>query len=417
MTWIWIIPALVFFLTLRRPVLGVASVIVILPSYLLRTVVGGIPTTVLELSIYASTAAVAALVLSRRLTWAWVRMSRTTWWLLAGWIVAWVLATALADDRTAALGALKAWLADPLLAAALLAVTVRTPHDRLQILRALFISGTAVALAGLYQLAFARETLQEGRLSSWYAPVANYAAMYLGPILVLNIGVLLHHARTAWYAASAGVMTIALALTLSFGGYLAVAAGTIFLWWMLPHGRLKRRLLVGGIVAAVISVLVIVQTPNFRQHFDFSGRSSGSARMQIWVTSWALIRQDPWFGVGPNNFEPAYREELPKHYFPPLEWLVAQPHNLYLALWLETGLLGLAAFLALFVYHVHRAGRDFFSASRHRAAAIVSLAGLITILVHGLVDTTYFKNDLSVLFLAIALLPWLDRSRESADQN
>jgi hypothetical protein len=32
---------------------------------------------------------------------------------------------------------------------------------------------------------------------------------------------------------------------------------------------------------------------------------------------------------------------------------------------------------------------------------------LLAILVHGCLDTPYFKNDLAIEFLLIAILPWL----------
>ena len=125
------------------------------------------------------------------------------------------------------------------------------------------------------------------------------------------------------------------------------------------------------------------------------------------------MKKNPIAGIGPNNFEAAYRTELPNHYFPPLEWLVAQPHNLALALWLETGLLGLLAFSGLFVYHVVVVWRKFLTRPMERPVAITSLAALIAIMTHGLFDTPYFKNDLAPLFLLLAILPWLGQEKNS----
>ncbi len=134
-------------------------------------------------------------------------------------------------------------------------------------------------------------------------------------------------------------------------------------------------------------------------------------RTQIWVTSWALIKQHPVVGIGPNTFEPNYRAEVPKHYWPPLEWLVAQPHNLYLALWLEIGLLGLAAFVGFMVYWtrlVWRLARQ--AGPAERAIMLSALAAVLAILVHGLFDTPYFKNDLALELTLLIILPWLSRA-------
>jgi hypothetical protein len=35
------------------------------------------------------------------------------------------------------------------------------------------------------------------------------------------------------------------------------------------------------------------------------------------------------------------------------------------------------------------------------------LAAMTAILVHGLVDTPYFKNDLAMMFWLILIIPWL----------
>lgn len=407
------IAATIFLLTVWRPKLGVGAVILLWPAYLLRTELFSIPTTALELSVYATVAGTVVALLMRRLPWHWVQMTRLTWWLLGLWVLAWITATLMADDRQAALGAFKAWLLDPLAFTAVLAIVVQSTADRRFIISAAILSTFHVAIAGLAQLGWWRETLQEGRLSSYFAPVANYAAMYLGPLVALQLGLLLHRDRTSrWWWLVFAISLVALIATLSFAAYLAFATSTIFLWYLLPVGKIKKHLLVAGLVGGALAAVVIYQTPNFRQHFDFGGRSSGSVRQQIWVTSWALITQDPMFGVGPNNFEQAYRDELPKHYFPPLEWLVAQPHNLALALWLETGLLGLVAFFALLLYHFYLVWRHYVRQPSVRAVAIASLAGLVAIMVHGLFDTPYFKNDLALLFLFIAILPWLGQRQE-----
>ncbi len=405
------IALLVGLITAWRPTYSAAALILLWPVYLVRASIFGIPTTALEVALYAALVALIVRLGLRQTVWHWIRLPRDTWWLLGFWGLAWLLATFFAADREAALGALKAWWLDPLLFMGLLIVAVRTTAERRVIIQAAILSGVIVSIVGLVQLVGFRSTLQEGRLSSFFAPVANYAAMYLGPLLVTVVSLLLHGRRTPWRWVAAAIMGIAVGLTLSFGAFLAVAAGIFFSWIFLPGGTAKRRLAVFGMMIGIVGAIALSQTKNFNQHFDLTGRSSGSARQQIWVTSWALIKQHPWFGVGPNNFETAYRAELPKHYFPPLEWLVAQPHNLSLAVWLETGLLGLVV-AGWFLWHHFRVGlRQFLSAPDHRHIAIASLAGIVTMMVHGLVDTPYFKNDLVMLLGLLIVLPWLGQER------
>jgi O-antigen ligase len=115
-------------------------------------------------------------------------------------------------------------------------------------------------------------------------------------------------------------------------------------------------------------------------------------------------------GIGPGMFQDyylKYQSHFPVSY---LEWAVPEPHNLFLAFWLETGLLGLAGFIWLLAIFFKKLFL-LFKKSNYFATILIMLMGYI--LIHGLADTTYFKNDLSVVFwLAVALgisLPTVER--------
>ena len=79
------------------------------------------------------------------------------------------------------------------------------------------------------------------------------------------------------------------------------------------------------------------------------------------------------------------------------------PHNIIFNFWLEIGLAGLVAFGWLVVI--------FFKVGFQRGVTkdwltLGIMAAMVTIIVHGLVDVPYFKNDLAVLFwVMVALLP------------
>jgi O-antigen ligase len=338
-------------------------------------------------------------------------ISSLWFWLLIGWIVAWSSSAVFSIDREAAFGAVKAWLIDPLLFIGLVHLYTGTMLSRLDITKTLIVSGTIVAVYGLFQFVFDFSSLQDGRLSSFFRPVANYAAMYLGLLLLVGIAVVVFRLLSSRWLVPVGVMAIALGLSLSYGGFLAVAVGALGVWWYMPQRTARKILPVVAGALAIVFVGFLSTTENFREHFN-RDRSSGLVRTQIWVTSWSLIRQHPIVGIGPNTFEQAYRKEVPKHYFPPLEWLVAQPHNLYLALWLETGLLGLVIFLfSVSLFFQRLINGPLRDPSRH-AYALVSAVAVIAILVHGLVDTPVFKNDLAMMLPLLILLPWLSDRRQ-----
>ncbi|MEK7124040.1 MAG: hypothetical protein AAB851_04070, partial [Patescibacteria group bacterium] len=96
-------------------------------------------------------------------------------------------------------------------------------------------------------------------------------------------------------------------------------------------------------------------------------------------------------------------------YFPPyLEWAVPQPHNLFLAFWLQTGIAGFCGLiLIIFSFFKEKTaalkqnGGGLF---HHQNYNFWLAAAMSVILIHGLIDTPYFKNDLSALFWLILAL-------------
>ncbi len=404
MIWIILICAAMFLLTLWRREIGVAATLLLLPSYLLRTKLFGVPTTALELAIY-SVALACAIVTAIKKDFMWPRLPR--WFLISivVWVIAWTLSTLNSTDCQASLGAFKAWLIDPLLYGTLLLLYIRSTPQRALLLKSLVLSGTMVALAGFAQFIWWRDTLQDHRLSSFFHPVANYAAMFLAPILVVTVGAILWKILGRSWWAAVGVMFIALILTVSFGGYLSLIVGLAFLWWRWPSRRQRGMALMIAGAVFLFGVGVLSKTSYLAEKVTASDRSSSLVRTQIWRTSVEMIKDRPWFGVGPNAYENIYRETIPKLYWPPLEWLVSQPHQLFLALWLETGLLGLIIFMVFIVSWVIVLWKKTASGN---IIATIAVAAMLAILAHGFVDTPLFKNDLMILFVVMAILPFLN---------
>lgn len=407
MTWILVLTLLTTGLTLWRPKAGVAALILLWPSYLMRGTLIGIPTTALELSLYGAVGATIIHLWRHRASLR-PTLPRPWVWLFIVWSGAWILATIFAVDRTAALGALKAWWFDASLFGLLVVLVTRSEEDVRLMMKSALVSGAVVSVAGFLQLVAFRSTLQDGRLSSFFHPVANYAAMYLGPLFVLGVGVLVWHHLRGWiWWLVVGSIGVALLLTVSFAGFAAAGGGAVMIWLASPRGRWKRWFGWGTLAVALAAALILPRTHFYAEHFNSTDRSSSLVRGQIWNASWHLILKHPITGIGPNTFEPQYRKEVATLYWSPLEWLVSQPHNLYLALWLETGLLGLLAFVWFAVWWLTRTWR------LGSVLARATVIAVLTIFLHGLFDTPYFKNDLAMQFILLCLLPWLSPKKEN----
>jgi len=110
----------------------------------------------------------------------------------------------------------------------------------------------------------------------------------------------------------------------------------------------------------------------------------------IWNAAGEMLKDSPIIGIGPGTFQQVYLEYQSRFSVPYLEWAVPQPHNTFLAFYLQTGLVGFAGFILILFWLFKRA----------RADDIVFLF-LVYFLVHGMIDTLYWKNDLALIFALV----------------
>ena len=108
----------------------------------------------------------------------------------------------------------------------------------------------------------------------------------------------------------------------------------------------------------------------------------------IWQKAWQVFKQNPVIGIGPGTFQ---------DYFPLYpKWGVPQPHNLFLAFLLQAGIIGFIGFIWLILWFFRPRADQPWAGTRLLLIVIMSY-----ILINGLADTTYWKNDLSLMFWLI----------------
>lgn len=403
---IYLFLALLFALSIVRPQMAILACMAILPSYLLKLQLFGVPTTVLELSIWAVFAGSflrETFLPTSQGIWSWtkqVKDAKLFWPTILFFAVSLVSAIVAFHQQTA-LGGWKAWVFDPLLVALLL-IQFFQAKDLWKIVASIGISSAVLSGYGIYEYLILPGQLGDGRLDSVFDP-ANYHALFIGPIIILLIG-FLRELPILWrwvFSLAIAANALALIFTFSYGGYLAVLGGLVVFGFFALNSVWRKRVFWGGVVLFFSFILLASPTKKFQDLFEFQNRSSSHARVEIWKTSALIIQEQPLLGVGLNDFEYHYRQTVPRVAFPPLEWLVAQPHNLYLALLAQIGILGFLAFAWVIVRFFR-----LIKTINHTLYPIpyALMAAMITILLHGLVDTPYFKNDLSVLFWIIVAM-------------
>ena len=300
-------------------------------------------------------------------------------------LVGLVLSSAVNGAYRSGLGVIKGWFLIPMAFAFIASKEI----DYKNIFKAIYTSAFIVSAIALGYFLLGKLTF-DGRLQAFYSS-PNYLAMYLAPAIL--IGAVLFRENKKWYANSLVIMLFSLYLTFSYAAWLAVLITGVVVFVIFEKKHKQSNGLLWVLLSSMLFFLVFqIQTPKMQGLLHLQERSSASSRIMIW-TSASKIIQDNWvFGIGPNQFQNKYLEY--QKYFPPyLEWAVPEPHNLLLAFWLQAGLLGLIGFVLL----IWRWLRQILKVEDDTLAKL-SLVVIMTALVHGIFDTTYFKQDLAFIF-------------------
>ena len=296
------------------------------------------------------------------------------------------------------LGILKGWFLVPLVFVFLVRRIV--PREKIKnIFRAYYLSALGVAIISLFFLLSEHLTF-DGRLEGIFNS-PNYLAMYLAPAVIMFFFKTLETKNRALNTIS--VVSLLIVLSALYKTY-SYASWTATLISILIVSLINYKISFKKIVLslAIFFLLLFSQIHDKKLNTFFDSRSSSASRIMIWNSSKKILKDNFLFGIGPENFQNKYLAY--QKYFPPyLEWAVPHPHNVFLAFWLSGGILSLAGF----VWIIALFSKNIFSRLKHRKtlaqkyllnAAYVSLGIIFYILLHGLVDTTIFKNDLAVVF-------------------
>ena len=298
------------------------------------------------------------------------------------------------------LGILKGWFLFPIIFAVILYEEAYADKRKIgKYFLAIFYSGAALSLLGLVYWLSGNLTY-DGRLRTFFDS-PNQLAMTLAPALIIGICSLrkkrsggITMGKPVFYIVSILFIATNLYLTKSAGALFAVAATILFIFfgnnWTKKKGIQFAEIFL--IVVIIFTGLIFFQDVTVDKAVD--SRSSLASRMMIWKSALFITKDNPILGIGPGNFQNKYLEY--QKYFPPyLEWAVPEPHNIFLAFWLGTGILGLFGFLLL-IFQFFRDNKK--ALTNNRQLGTLCLAIMLYFLLHGLVDTTYWKNDSAVVF-------------------
>jgi len=295
------------------------------------------------------------------------------------------------------LGILKSWFILPLVFVYLLFTILENENDLEKVLLSLYFSVTSVAIISLFYKVFNFVTF-DNRLSAFYLS-PNQLAMYLAPGVLIGFYFLTKpfqkNPQLIKFLTSFSLAIILLALfyTYSYATWIALCLSLLITYFL--YFPKKQFFFISIITLSLLFLFTIFQisTPKFSNLIHLSERSSLASRLMIWQVSEKLLLEKPLTGIGPGNFQASYLSLQP--FFPPyLEWAIPQPHNLFLAFWLQAGIFGFFgfSFLLFFIFYT------LLKKIKKTPLAGVLFSFFLYTLLHGLVDTPFWKNDLAFIF-------------------
>jgi len=137
----------------------------------------------------------------------------------------------------------------------------------------------------------------------------------------------------------------------------------------------------------------------------------GITRKQIWHSTWELIKQNPWTGVGFGNYFLA----IPEYQTGAGRIKLEQAHNDYLDLTANGGIVAVALTALFVAVVVWRGASSLRSPDRfRRAAALGASAAIASVAVHSLVDFGLQITGIAVVFAALVVIVIADQVEQPA---
>jgi O-antigen ligase len=133
-----------------------------------------------------------------------------------------------------------------------------------------------------------------------------------------------------------GISILGLLLTLSRGAVIALVVMMLVFLYRLKVGR--RMIMPAVLLAILLSLMPSIFFTRFQQ----AGENGGSGRTDIWKVGWVAFKHYGFLGAGFNNFPFAYAKYAGQA--PHYRGTYRAPHNIYVAIAVETGIIGLFLF-------------------------------------------------------------------------
>ncbi len=399
---------LFFFLAWKNFRLAVILFIISLPTYLIRFQLGPLPSTVLELTFGALSLAWLIKYIRYDFKKILVAMQKHKVLFIAFslFFISSVVSVLISDLLILSLGVWRAYFLEPMILFLIL-IGRKDAVKTIDLILGLAISTLSISIYAIAQkftgwgIATPEWVDESTRRVTAFFSSPNAVGLYLAPVLMLMIFMVIKKSKQQsrdikfWVLAVVAVLSlVAIIFTKSQGTWIGLGVGLLVFLFFLNYKKT-------ALAVAVIGVVFALLIPSMRQVILFRDQA-GQNRLRLLGYTEIFLSKSPRnfiLGTGLGEF---FRKVQKPYYNDKIMERLIFPHSIFINFWTETGLVGMSAMITILGY-------SFFLANKIKKNNIVvgaGLMGMLTVLVvHGMVDVPYFKNDLSFLFWIIMALP------------
>ena len=372
-----------------------------------------------------------------KLTWLKDFKNNSFFWPIIIILVVATFSTIISPDFIKAAGWWKAYFIEPILFYILLINLIKTKNDRQNIFWALGWSALYLSLMAGWQFfsgwnmpeAFLKTNGSVDRVVSIFG-YPNALGLYLGPIIILFTGWLFFYPQKKIIQLAKLIIILLSFITIVLAKSEAAILSVLAVWLMggliypvksqLPINnmdnitinnsiisRIFKRLYLTGVIKktryyflalTVLMILISIFVPAVNSYLSekiLLQDYSGFIRRLIWGESWTMLKDNWFLGAGLAG----YQSKIVPYHLPTFE-IYLYPHNIILNFWSELGLMGLLVFIYLLGKFFWVNFKAYLKNKNNLLNLTLALV-IIQLIIHGLVDVPFFKNDLSVLFWLI----------------
>lgn len=240
-------------------------------------------------------------------------------------------------------------------------------------------------------------------------------------VFFLSIGLLMTQLKKISNVIKQSAFSILMILSMIFSYARSVWLG-LFAGLIVIGAFFNKKTLIVILIFCLLAVALIYSSPDLKKRFvSIFSLKRNADRLTIWRISKDMIKDNPIFGIGSNNFNRLYPKYMRKSDF---RGPSGNAHNEYLDIYLTGGILGLLSFLMIIIISfkkiIHAYSQINSDKLKFEKGILLSIIGLIPAFLVSGIAQNYFRDAENamllwfILGLGFMIAQHIEREKENA---